>query len=52
MDKEQLKGLAEMRSVASMGEWYSWDSPVGLGIFFGILMVASAVLIVAIRYPW
>lgn len=54
MDKEQLKELAEMQSTASinqnLGEWYGWGSPVGLGIFLGIVFIALAVLTVAVRY--
>lgn len=29
--------------------WYSWDSPVGLGLFIALLAVAIAVVVLAFR---
>jgi hypothetical protein len=29
--------------------WYSWDSPVGLGLFVALLAIATAVIVLAFR---
>ena len=34
IDEKHFEHLAKMKSLNSMSKWYSWDSPIGLSIFF------------------
>jgi len=44
MDDKHFEHLAKMQSLESMDHWYSWDSPIGLMLFF-IGLVVCAILI-------
>lgn len=35
---------------ATCGSWYSWDSPIGLSIFFLALTLAAVAVIVAVKF--
>jgi hypothetical protein len=34
LDEKHFEHLAKMKSLEGMSRWYSWDSPIGLSIFF------------------
>jgi len=34
IDEKHFEHLAKMKSLNGMSKWYSWDSPIGLSIFF------------------
>ncbi|HSX08676.1 MAG TPA: hypothetical protein VLF93_00805 [Candidatus Saccharimonadales bacterium] len=34
IDDKHFEHLAKMKSLQGMSHWYSWDSPIGLSIFF------------------
>ncbi len=40
------KDLREIRHMNSLGKWYSWDSPIGLAIFF----IALSVVAILVRF--
>ena len=42
----------EFETSSLLGKWYSWDSPVGLGLFFVFSALAVSVLIAVIHYAF
>ncbi len=44
MADKDFDDIAKYNSLRHMGKWYSWDSPVGLSIFF-LTLVLMAVLV-------
>ena len=34
IEDKHFEHLAKMKSLQGMSKWYSWDSPIGLSIFF------------------
>jgi hypothetical protein len=34
IEDKHFEHLAKIQSLRSMSRWYSWDSPIGLSIFF------------------
>ena len=44
LDDKHFEHLAKMNSLSGMGKWYSWDSPIGLSIFF-LTLIVIAILI-------
>lgn len=33
-EDKHFEHIAKMKSLEGMSKWYSWDSPIGLSIFF------------------
>lgn len=44
IDDKHFEHLAKMKSLEGMDKWYSWESPIGLSIFF-LTLVAIIVII-------
>ena len=44
IDDKHFEHLAKIQSLRSMSRWYSWDSPIGLSIFF-LTLTAIVILI-------
>lgn len=47
VDDKHFEHLAKIKSLEGMSKWYSWESPIGLSIFFwtliGIVVVIKTV---------
>ena len=44
IDDKHFEHLAKMKSLENMSKWYSWDSPIGLSIFFLTFVLIIVVL--------
>jgi hypothetical protein len=33
-DDKHFEHIAKMQSLGNLGKWWSWDSPIGLSVFF------------------
>jgi len=44
MDDKEFNKIAKMKSLEGMSHWYSWDSPIGLSIFFLTLVLIVILL--------
>lgn len=44
IDDKHFEHLAKMKSLENMSKWYSWDSPIGLSIFFLTLVFIIVIL--------
>ncbi len=44
IDDKHFEHLAKMRTLESMNHWYSWESPIGLSIFFLTLVIIVVLL--------
>lgn len=48
IEDKHFEHLAKMKSLQGMSHWYSWDSPIGLSIFF--LTLALIVVIIKMAF--
>ncbi len=39
LEDKHFEHLAKMKTLEGMSKWYSWESPIGLSIFFLTLTV-------------
>jgi hypothetical protein len=46
VEDKHFEHLAKIQSLRSMSRWYSWDSPIGLSIFFLTLAI------IVILFKW
>lgn len=44
MDDKHFEHLAKMKSLEGMSHWYSWESPIGLSIFFLTVAIIAAII--------
>ncbi len=44
IDDKHYEHLAKMKVLGGMDKWYSWESPIGLGIFLLILASIAAII--------
>jgi len=44
IEDKHFEHLAKMKSLQGMSHWYSWDSPIGLSIFFLTLVLIVVIL--------
>jgi len=44
IEDKHFEHLAKMRTLESMNHWYSWESPIGLSIFFLTLVIIVVLL--------
>lgn len=44
IDDKHFEHLAKMKSLENMSKWYSWDSPIGLSIFFLTFVLIIVIL--------
>lgn len=44
MDDKHFEHLAKMQTLEGMNHWYSWESPIGLSIFFLTLVSIAAMI--------
>ena len=44
IDDKHFEHLAKMRTLETMNHWYSWESPIGLSIFFLTLVLIVAII--------
>ena len=44
IDDKHFEHLAKIKSLESLSKWYSWDSPIGLSIFFLTLVIIIAII--------
>ena len=44
VDDKHFEHIAKIKSLESLSKWYSWDSPIGLSIFF-LTLTAIVVII-------
>ena len=43
IEDKHFEHLAKMKSLSGMSKWYSWDSPIGLSIFF---LTLTAIIVI------
>lgn len=44
IEDKHFEHLAKMKALGGMDKWYSWESPIGLSIFFWTLVGIAAVI--------
>lgn len=44
IDDKHFEHLAKMKPLENMSKWYSWDSPIGLSIFFLTFVLIIVIL--------
>jgi hypothetical protein len=44
IEDKHFEHLAKMKALGGMDKWYSWESPIGLSIFFWTLVGIVAVI--------
>lgn len=44
IEDKHFEHLAKMQSLQGMSKWYSWDSPIGLSIFFLTLTLIVVII--------
>lgn len=44
IEDKHFEHLAKMQTLHSMNKWYSWDSPIGLSIFFLTLTLIVVII--------
>jgi hypothetical protein len=45
MDMKEIERLHALQDSQAVMKWYGWGSPVGLSLFFGVLMVATGLML-------
>lgn len=43
-EERHLEHLAKIKSIESLSKWYSWDTPIGLSIFFLTLTIIAVLI--------
>jgi hypothetical protein len=51
LEQKHFEHIAKMRSLESLSKWYSWDSPIGLSIFF-LTLTLIVVIFKWAFFPW
>jgi len=44
IEDKHFEHLAKMKSLEGMSHWYSWESPIGLSIFFLTLVTIIVII--------
>lgn len=44
IEEKHFEHLAKMKVLGGMDKWYSWESPIGLSIFFLTVVLIAAVI--------
>jgi hypothetical protein len=44
IEDKHYEHLAKMKALGGIDEWYSWESPIGLSIFFLTLTGIAAII--------
>jgi hypothetical protein len=44
IEDKHFEHIAKMKALGGMDKWYSWESPVGLSIFFLTIAAIAAII--------
>ncbi len=44
IEDKKFEDFAKMKALEGINEWYSWESPIGLSIFFLTLVGIAAII--------
>ena len=44
IEDKQYENFTKMKALGSMDKWYSWESPIGLSIFFLTGVIIAAII--------